>query len=103
MWLLGLLSLHQDTWPTGNDFPLTVQLCMKCLCKFDVVPFRCSCHTYTSLSPTTRTVGFYYFSRVLAENHSHLSGATNIEDVHNMLCRLSVTTGKMFVHVSVIH
>lgn len=39
----------------------------------------------------------------LAENRSHLSRATNVEDVHNMLCRFSVTKGKMFVHVSIIH
>jgi hypothetical protein len=61
MWLLGLLSLHQDTWPTGNDFPLTVQLCMKCLCKFDMVHFPFNCLVYTSVSPTTCTVGFYCF------------------------------------------
>jgi len=41
---------------------------------------------------------------VLAEHHSHLQVATNDEDMDSVLCRLSVTNGKMlYMLVSLIN
>jgi len=40
---------------------------------------------------------------VLPEHHSHLHIAANDEDMDSVLCRLSITNGQMFVHVSVIY
>jgi hypothetical protein len=44
-----------------------------------------------------------FLLHVSAENHSHLQGATNVEGMYSMLCRLSIRNGKMFVQISVIH
>jgi hypothetical protein len=45
----------------------------------------------------------YLLSHVSAEHRSHFQVATNVEDMDTALSRLSITNGKMFVHVSVIH
>jgi hypothetical protein len=43
------------------------------------------------------------FQHVSAESHSPLQGATKFEDWYSLLCRVSFTNGKMFVHISVVH
>jgi hypothetical protein len=39
---------------------------------------------------------------ILAANCSHLEGATSVEDMYSMLCKLPNLIAKIFIHVRVI-
>jgi hypothetical protein len=40
---------------------------------------------------------------VLAATHSHLQGATNVEDMYCVLCSLSNIHGRIFIHADDVH
>jgi len=40
---------------------------------------------------------------VSATTHSHLQGATNVEDMYSVLCSLSNIHGRIFIHTDDVH
>jgi hypothetical protein len=40
---------------------------------------------------------------ISAQNHSHVRGAKNVEDVHSILSRLSNKNCRIFIHINFIH
>lgn len=79
----------------------TEMFCKVCWEFFWYCTFSVQLSYMQSLSPANCIIGFIA-PTCFSSKTQHLQGATDVQDMYSMLCRLSVTNGKIFLHISVI-